>query len=95
MTVRQCGIQPLLGAVRARYRAQRRRPHLEPLFVKWIEQFVRLFPDEPLGRLALLHLQTYIYMLEQHTALTAEKRKQASEALQFLRTDVLHFQPEG
>lgn len=95
MTVRECGIHPLLDIVRARYRAQRRQPHLESRFVEWIERFLRLFPDEPLGRLALLHLQTYIHMLEQQMELSREKRKQAAEALQFLRTDVLHFRPEG
>ena len=89
LTVQQRGVHPLLRAVRSTYRAQRRRPQLEATFVQWIERFVRLFPDEPVGRLALLHAHTFFQHLNEQAELTDQQREQAREALQFLRTEVL------
>jgi len=90
LTARERGLHVLLKAVRSTYRAQRRRPQLEAAYVEWIERFVRLFPDEPVGRVALLHVHTFLQQIERQTPLTPEKRRQAHDALRFLRHDVLY-----
>ena len=90
LTSRNRGLPVLLKAVRTAYRAQRRRPQLESVVVTWIERFVRLFPDEPVGRVALLHVHTFLQQIERQTPLTPEKRRQAHDALRFLRHDVLY-----
>lgn len=90
LTVRERGLHILLKAVRSTYRAQRRRPQLEAAFVEWIVRFVRLFPDEPVGRVALLHLHTFLRTIEREGRLTPEQRRQAHDALHFLRHDVLY-----
>jgi hypothetical protein len=89
LTVQQDGVHPLLKAVRSTCRSQGRRPQLEDSYVEWIERFVRLFPEEPVGRLALFHAHTFFDRLEEKMDLTAQEREQAREALQFLRTQVL------
>ncbi len=83
------GLPVLLKAVRTAYRAQRRRPQLESVVATWIERFVRLFPDEPVGRIALLHEATVLRRVAQRHPLTPAERRQAREALRFLRVDVL------
>lgn len=89
LTVQQEGVHPILKAVRSTYRSQGRRPQLEDAYVQWIERFVRLFPEEPIGRLALFHENTFFDRLEEQTELTPQQRERAREALQFLRTQVL------
>ena len=50
---------------------------------------MRLFPDEPAGRIALLDAHTVVRRLEQGRPLSPAERRQAREALRFLRVDVL------
>ena len=85
------GLHPLLKAVRSTYRAQRRAPQQEAMFVAWIERFVRLFPDEPVGRIALFHAQTFFRRLD--VSLSQARRAQARAALRFLRREVLYRRP--
>ena len=89
LTGREHGLPVLLKAVRSAYRAPRRRPQMEAAIVSWIERFVRLFPDEPVGRIALLHGCTVLRRVEQQRPLSPAERRQAREALRFLRVDVL------
>jgi hypothetical protein len=89
LTGRERGLPILLKAVRSAYRAQRRRPQLEAAVVTWVERVVRLFPDEPAGRIALLHPHTVLRRLEQRRPLTPAERRRVREALRFLRVDVL------
>lgn len=93
LSVNRRGIPPILKAVRSTYRSQRRRPQLESTFVYWIERFLRKFPNEPVGRLALLHVQTFFDQLTDETDLSDERRIQARKALRFLRTEVLQSPP--
>jgi hypothetical protein len=89
LTARGRGIQRLLKAVRSVYRAQHRKPQLEPVFVEWIERFVRFFPTEPVGSLSRTHVRTFLAYLSSQPDGTPEKREEARTALRFLRVEVL------
>jgi hypothetical protein len=90
LTARGRGIHRLLKAVRSTYRAQHRKPQLEPVFVDWIEQFVRFFPTDPVGTLGRAHVRTFLAHLATRPDGTPEQREQARTALRFLRVEVLN-----
>lgn len=89
LTARGRGVHTLLKAVRSVYRAQHRKPQLEPVFVGWIERFLRFFPTEPVGSLNRSHVRTFLAYLSSQPDGTPEKREQARMALRFLRVEVL------
>lgn len=89
LTARGRGIHRLLKAVRSVYRAQHRKPQLEPVFVDWVERFLRFFPTEPVGTLGRAHVRTFLAYLSAQPDGTPEKREQARMALRFLRVEVL------
>jgi ElaB/YqjD/DUF883 family membrane-anchored ribosome-binding protein len=88
LTIRDRGVHPLLKAVRSIYRAQHRKPQMEPVCVGWIERFVRAHPTTPIGRLSSLHVEAFLAALEARGE-SDERRTQAREALRFLQTEVL------
>lgn len=89
LTARGRGVHKLLKEVRSIYRAQHRRPQLEPVYVDWIERFLRFFPTEPVGSLSRVHVRTFLAHLSSQPDGTPEKREQARTALRFLRVEVL------
>ncbi len=89
LSARGRGIHTLLKAVRTVYRAQHRKPQLEPVFVDWVQRFVRFFPAEPVGSLNQSHVRAFLAHLSSQPNGTPEKREQARTALRFLRVEVL------
>lgn len=89
LTARGRGVHKLLKEVRSVYRAQHRKPQLEPVYVDWIERFLRFFPTEPVGSLSRVHVRTFLAHLSSQPDGTPEKREQARTALRFLRVEVL------
>jgi hypothetical protein len=80
----------LIRIVRSTYRAQDRKPQLEPAYVNWIERYVRFYQTKPLGLLDEAHVSAFLTHLARRPGVTPSDQKQALDALQFFHAEVLH-----
>lgn len=79
----------LIKAVRSVYRAQNRRPQMEPAYVTAIERYVRFYSSKPLGLLDDTHLRAFLTHIARHPGMTRREQDLVHEALLFLHNEVL------
>ena len=79
----------LIKAVRSVYRAQDRRPQLEPAYVTSIERYVRFYSSKPLGLLDDTHLRAFLTHIARRPGVTRREQDLVHEALLFLHNEVL------
>ena len=79
----------LIRVVRSVYRAQDRKPQLEPMYINWIERYVRFYQTKPLGMLDAAHVEAFLTHLARRPGMTPTDQEQALEAIRFLHNKIL------
>ena len=79
----------LIRVVRSVYRAQDRKPQREPMYINWIERYVRFYQTKPLGMLDAAHVEAFLTHLARRPGMTPTDQDQALEAIRFLHNEVL------
>ena len=79
----------LIRVVRSVYRAQDRKPQLEPMYINWIERYVRFYQTKPLGMLDAAHVEAFLTHLARRPGMTPTDQEQALEAIRFLHNEIL------
>ncbi len=79
----------LIRVVRSVYRAQDRKPQLEPMYINWIERYVRFYQTKPLGMLDVAHVEAFLTHLARRPGMTPTDQEQALEAISFLHNEIL------
>lgn len=79
----------LIRVVRSVYRAQDRKPQREPMYINWIERYVRFYQTKPLGMLDAAHAEAFLTHLARRPGMTPTDQDHALEAIRFLHNEIL------
>lgn len=79
----------LIRVVRSVYRSQDRKPQQEPMYVNWIERYVRFYQTKPLGMLDDAHVEAFLTHLARRPGMTPTDQEQALKAIRFLHAEIL------